>query len=100
MELPLVTTVTTLLLVLIVVVTCQEQRFNCPPEYCLRVKCVSDEFCPKNETLLPTFCGCCRRCVPVIGEGGTCLLLFGAPLTSVCQKGLHCCSGICQRECP
>ncbi|XP_060529344.1 fungal protease inhibitor-1-like [Cylas formicarius] len=99
MKLPLLTTVTTLLLVLILTVTCQEQLIVCPPDYCLTVKCVSDESCPKNETLVPTFCGCCRRCVPIIGEGGRCIIFNGVPPTSACDRNLTCCNGTCEKTC-
>ncbi|XP_060528422.1 uncharacterized protein LOC132703283 [Cylas formicarius] len=71
----------------------------CPPNYCHTVRCVNEDTCPETHVLSPTFCGCCNRCVPKIGEGGVCLQFAGSPSSALCDEGLICCRGSCQKEC-
>ncbi|XP_060528665.1 fungal protease inhibitor-1-like [Cylas formicarius] len=76
------------------------QVMVCPPDYCEKHPCLNQTSCTENETLAPTFCRCCFKCVPIIGEGHRCLKLSGTPPRYICDYGLKCCSGICRKHCP
>lgn len=42
------------------------ESFVCPKDYCATVNCVSPVSCPPGYALAPTWCGCCKDCVPII----------------------------------
>ncbi|XP_060529255.1 uncharacterized protein LOC132703798 [Cylas formicarius] len=84
---------------LIALVSCQTDFLACTWDYCETHPCKTVETCPENETLVPTYCGCCHTCVPTIGEGGSCIIVRGVPPTSVCDRELTCCKGTCKKTC-
>lgn len=38
----------------------------CLPNACDGVKCENKTSCPPGQALAPTFCDCCKDCVPII----------------------------------
>ncbi|XP_030768345.1 uncharacterized protein LOC115891885 [Sitophilus oryzae] len=104
---------------------CQRVRCKAPPEKCpegqylvwddcgccqycseepktgLCGTCGKDVVCKEREPICNhgivtiDYCGCCRACRSVLGEGESCIVEGEGPNFSVCDKGLKCIKGQC-----